>query len=69
MLLEMPQISRGMLGLRVSRAQYTLLHGQRAREQGHGIRCLALDGECSGECVGYVEAGWVVGPQRALGLG
>ena len=69
MLLEMLQNLRGSLGVWVPWPQHTLLRGQRGREQGHGLRCLAFAAECSGEIAGYVEAGRVVGPQRALGLG
>ena len=69
MLLEMLQFLRRLVGLWVPRAQHTLLCGQRGREQVHGLRCLALVAECNGECGGYAEALWVVGPQRALGLG
>ena len=59
MLLPTLQLLRGSLGLWVPRAQHTLLRGQRGREQGHGLGCLALVAQCSGECVGYVEAcGW-----------
>ena len=69
MLLPMLQFLRGLLGIWVPQAQHTLLCGQRGCKQGHGRRCLALVAECSGECAGYSEASWVVGPQRALGLG
>ena len=69
MLLETPQRLRGSLGLWVPGAPHTQLCGQSDREQVHGLRCLALVAECNGECGGYEEASWVVGPQRALGLG
>ena len=49
MLLETPQLLRGVLGGWVPRAQHTLLRGQCGREQGHGLGCLALVTECKGE--------------------
>ena len=53
--LQMLQFLRGSLGGWVPGGQHTLLRGQRGqrgqrgREQSHGLRCLALVAECSGE--------------------
>ena len=69
MVLEMLQLLRGLWGLCVPREEHTLLRGQRGCKQGLGLRCLALVAQYSGEFAGYDVAGWVVGPQRALGLG
>ena len=48
----MLQCVHGMLGAWVHRAQRTLLRGQRGREEGHGLRRLALLAERDAECAG-----------------
>ena len=67
--LQTLHLLRGLLGFWVPGAQHTLLRGQRGCKQGHGLGCLAFVAQGNGECVGCSEACWVVGPQRALGLG
>ena len=69
MLLKKLQHSSSFLVGWVLRAQHTLLCGQRGRQQGHGLRCLALAAQRNAEYAGYAEACRVVGPQRTLGLG